>query len=105
MQHCNGGPGPNTFDYLTALEQWVEHGVAPDKMIASHSTGGVVDRTRPLCPYPQVANYTGTGSINDAANFVCGPAPACAAGSCAASVQASCENGVPGYVCAPAASE
>jgi Tannase and feruloyl esterase len=71
MQHCGGGPGPNTFDSLGALEQWVEHGVAPDRMIASHSTGGVVDITRPLCPYPQAAVYTGTGSISDAANFVC----------------------------------
>jgi feruloyl esterase len=74
MQHCNGGPGPNTFDALGALVQWVENGVAPNQIMASHSTAGVVDRTRPLCPYPQVANYTGTGSINDAANFVCGNA-------------------------------
>jgi feruloyl esterase len=56
---------------LTALENWVEAGVAPDRIIASHSTGGVVDRTRPLCPYPQEARYVGTGSIDDAANFVC----------------------------------
>jgi len=110
MQHCNGGPGPATFDYLTALEQWVEHGVAPTQMLGSHSTGGVVDLTRPICMYPQVANYTGTGSIKDAANFVCGPAPTCVSGACASSMQASCENGVhedgvPGYVCAPSASE
>jgi feruloyl esterase len=72
MQHCGGGPGPNTFDALGAISQWVEQGVAPDSIIASHSTGGVVDRTRPLCPYPKVAIYTGAGSINDAANFVCG---------------------------------
>jgi feruloyl esterase len=71
MQHCNGGPGPNTFDALGALVQWVEHGVAPTQIMASHSTAGVVDRTRPLCPYPQTAVYTGTGSINDGANFVC----------------------------------
>jgi feruloyl esterase len=71
MGHCSGGPGPNTFDVLTALEQWVEHGVAPDQLIAAHSTGGKVDRTRPLCPYPQVARYTGKGSIDDAANFAC----------------------------------
>ena len=43
----------------------------PDKLIASHSTGGKVDRTRPLCPYPQVAKYKGAGSIDDAANFAC----------------------------------
>jgi feruloyl esterase len=71
MQHCNGGPGPNTFDVLGALVQWVENGVAPDKIIATHSTSGVVDSSRPLCPYPQVAQWIGTGSTNDAANFVC----------------------------------
>ena len=71
MGHCSGGPGPNQFDALTALEQWVEKGVAPDKLIASHSTNGKVDRTRPLCLYPQVARYKGTGSIDEAANFAC----------------------------------
>jgi feruloyl esterase len=77
MHHCSGGPGPNTFDTLTALETWVEDGIAPTRIIASHSTGGVVDRTRPLCPYPQVARYVGTGSIDQAQNFLCTPpAPA-----------------------------
>jgi feruloyl esterase len=71
MGHCGGGEGPNTFDMVAALEQWVEHGKAPDHIFASHSTNGVVDRTRPLCPYPQVAAYKGTGSIEEAANFVC----------------------------------
>jgi len=71
MGHCGGGEGPNSFDMLTALEQWVEKGQAPAQIAASHSTAGNVDRTRPLCPYPQVARYTGTGSIDDAANFVC----------------------------------
>jgi feruloyl esterase len=71
MGHCSGGAGPNSFDALTALEQWVESGKAPDQIMASHATNGVVDRTRPLCPYPQVATYTGKGSIDDAANFVC----------------------------------
>ena len=71
MGHCAGGPGPNTFDALTALENWVEKGIAPDKLIATHSTGGKVDRTRPLCPYPQVARYTGKGSIDEAASFAC----------------------------------
>jgi feruloyl esterase len=71
MGHCGGGEGPNAFDMVAALEQWVEHGKAPDQILASHSTNGVVDRTRPLCPYPQVASYKGTGSIDDAANFVC----------------------------------
>ena len=54
-----------------ALEQWVEHGKAPDQILASHSTNGVVDRTRPLCPYPQVAVYKGMGSTDEAANFEC----------------------------------
>jgi feruloyl esterase len=71
MHHCDGGPGPNTLDALTALERWVEGGIAPDRIIASHVTAGVVDRARPLCPYPQVARYTGTGSIDEAANFRC----------------------------------
>ena len=71
MLHCSGGTGPNTFDAVGALERWVEHGTKPDQMVASHSTNGVVDRTRPLCPYPQVATYKGTGSIDDAASFVC----------------------------------
>jgi len=71
MGHCGGGEGPNVFDKVGALEQWVEQGKAPEKLTASHSTDGKVDRTRPLCPYPQVAKYKGTGSIDDAANFVC----------------------------------
>jgi len=71
MGHCGGGDGPNTFDTIGALEQWVEHGEPPDALIASHATNGVVDRTRPLCPYPQLATYKGTGSTDEAANFVC----------------------------------
>ena len=66
-----GGEGPNTFDMIGALEQWVEHRKAPDHVTASHSTGGRVDRTRPLCPYPQVAVHNGTGSTDEAANFEC----------------------------------
>jgi feruloyl esterase len=72
MHHCQGnGPGPNTFDMLTALEKWVEHREAPTRIIASHASGGVVDRTRPLCAYPMVARYTGSGSIEAAENFRC----------------------------------
>jgi len=71
MQHCSGGPGPNSFDMLTALENWVEKGQAPKRIIASRVTAGVVDRTRPLCVYPKVAVYTGVGSTDDAANFQC----------------------------------
>jgi len=71
MHHCSGGPGPNEFDMLTPLEQWVERGVAPGPIVATHRTNGQPDRTRPLCPHPQVARYTGTGSVDDAANFRC----------------------------------
>ncbi len=71
MGHCSGGEGPNTFDMVSALEQWVEAGHAPDQIEASHATLGRVDRTRPLCPYPQVAVYRGSGSINEAASFAC----------------------------------
>ena len=71
MGHCGGGEGPNTFDVVSAMEQWRENGKAPDRMVASHRAAGKIDRTRPLCPYPQVAKYKGTGSTDDAANFVC----------------------------------
>jgi feruloyl esterase len=71
MGHCSGGTGPNTFDMQAALEQWVENGIAPDHVVATRSINGVVDRLRPLCPYPQVAVYSGRGDINDAANFTC----------------------------------
>jgi feruloyl esterase len=72
MQHCAGGPGATKFDGLSALERWVEDGVAPEKIIASTSgQGGAAMRTRPLCPYPQVAVYEGEGSTADAANFAC----------------------------------
>ena len=72
MAHCAGGPGPNTFDMQAALEQWVERGIAPETVIATHSTNGTVDRSRPLCSYPKVAVYSGKGDTNDAANFACG---------------------------------
>src|SRR6202166_1774006 len=52
-------------------ERWVEKGEAPARVIAAHSTEGKVDRTRPLCPYPQVARYNGAGSIDEASNFTC----------------------------------
>jgi feruloyl esterase len=71
MLHCSGGPGPNSFDMLTALEDWVEKGRAPESVVASHSTDGIVDRTRPLCAYPKVAVHTGRGSTDEAVNFVC----------------------------------
>jgi feruloyl esterase len=71
MHHSSGGPGPNEFDMLTALENRVERGTPPASILATHRTDGRVDRTRPLCPHPQVAVYSGSGSIDDAANFRC----------------------------------
>jgi feruloyl esterase len=71
MAHCGGGEGTSTFDMLTSLEQWVEAKKAPDSIPASRVANGKTDRTRPLCPYPQVAKYKGSGSIDDAANFSC----------------------------------
>jgi feruloyl esterase len=74
MAHCgNGttGTGTATFDMMAAVVQWVEQKKAPDSIPASRTVAGKVDRTRPLCPYPQVATYKGSGDINDAANFTC----------------------------------
>jgi len=71
MGHCGGGEGPNVFDALTPLEQWREQGKPPSSILATHSTAGKVDRSRPLCPYPQIARYKGTGSIDQAENFSC----------------------------------
>ena len=89
MQHSGGGPGPDVFGHVgtargdrthdidTALEDWVKQSVAPAQIVASkykgspRSGGGDVVRTRPLCPYPLVAEYTGKGSTDEAANFSC----------------------------------
>ena len=65
------GSAANTFDMQAALEQWVEHGTVPERIIATRALNGIVDRTRPLCPYPQLASYKGSGDTNDAASFVC----------------------------------
>jgi feruloyl esterase len=70
--HCGGGPGPGSFDAVSALDAWVEHGQAPDSLMATHLTAaGKPDRTRPLCPYPQKAVYDGKGNADDAASFRC----------------------------------
>lgn len=72
MGHCSGGEGPNTFDMVTALERWVEGGIAPNQITASITRPSAnLDRSRPLCAYPEVAVYKGTGSTDDAANFTC----------------------------------
>ncbi|MCI0487755.1 MAG: tannase/feruloyl esterase family alpha/beta hydrolase [Blastocatellia bacterium] len=71
MAHCRGGVGTDEFDALTPLVEWVEKGVAPDHIQASQRRGGKLVRTRPLCPYPQVAKYKGTGRADTAQSFVC----------------------------------
>ena len=71
MAHCGGGVGPDRNDAVTAVIDWVEKGKAPDSLMASKVVGGQVVRTRPLCPYPQVARYNGQGSVDEAANFSC----------------------------------
>jgi len=86
MAHCGGGPGPDVFgqsvgqasdpdhSLAKALERWVETGMSPDRIIATKYSAGsspAVVRTRPLCPYPQIATYKGSGNTDDAANFAC----------------------------------
>jgi feruloyl esterase len=71
MNHCDSGPGTDTFDKVAAIDQWVQSGRRPNAIVASHSTNGKPDRTRPLCPYPQVAVYKGVGNTDEAAAFVC----------------------------------
>ena len=93
MGHCINGSGPDVFgnsaepagypadaqhDVLSALEEWVENGRAPPSIIATHYAGddpatGAIDRTMPLCPFPTEARYTGSGDVNDAANWSCKP--------------------------------
>ena len=71
ITHCQGGNATDTFDGMTALINWVEKGKAPDSLLAARVFQGRVARTRPLCPYPQVARYKGNGSMDNAANFTC----------------------------------
>jgi feruloyl esterase len=76
MDHCYGGAGPDTFDARKSLVDWVEHGKAPEMILAAHLSGGPgpareLDKTRPLCAYPKIAKYKGTGSTEEASSFVC----------------------------------
>ena len=72
MNHCAGGPSTDQFNAFSSLVDWVEKGVAPDRIVATARAGTPwPGRTRPLCPYPQQARYTGMGSVEDASNFVC----------------------------------
>ncbi|WP_084150746.1 tannase/feruloyl esterase family alpha/beta hydrolase [Azohydromonas australica] len=74
VNHCGGGDGPepDQMNLLATMVDWVEKGIAPTSILASHRTSGAVDRTMPLCAYPQVARYKGTGEVRDAANWACG---------------------------------
>jgi feruloyl esterase len=69
--HCGGGVGPGSFEPLLDVVAWVEEAKAPDRIVAARIVDGKTLRTRPLCPYPQVAKYNGTGSIDDADSFRC----------------------------------
>ena len=71
MGHCAGGEGPGSFDPLPVLDRWVAGGETPERIIATHTVNGTVDRSRPLCPYPQIARWKGSGSIDDASSFEC----------------------------------
>lgn len=71
--HFRRGVGSNVFDTFGALVDWVENGDAPDSILASSIVGGQVVRTQPLCPYPQVAAFTGRGDIDDASSYKCRP--------------------------------
>ena len=71
MFHCGGGVGTSVFDAATPLVKWVEASAAPERIEASRVVAGKVVRTRPLCAYPQVARYKGSGSIDETANFAC----------------------------------
>ena len=71
LGHCRGGPGYNSLDPLSALEAWVENGIAPQQILGSRIENGITVRTRPVCPYPSVAKWNGTGNPNDAGSFTC----------------------------------
>jgi feruloyl esterase len=69
--HCGGGEGTDHFDLFPALQQWVEEKKAPSDLVASRVENGKEVRTRPLCAYPEIATYKGSGNTDDAANFAC----------------------------------
>ncbi len=80
MDHCGGGTGTSTFELVTALSNWVEKGIAPDSTNAvntpvasraANAAAGLAARTRPLCPYPKIAKYSGSGDISAASSFIC----------------------------------
>lgn len=73
MQHCGDGPTPTRFDTLTPLENWVEKGSAPDSIAGTHMNDKTPDRTLPLCKFPEMPHYKGSGDVKDAQNWSCSP--------------------------------
>jgi feruloyl esterase len=71
VNHCQGGVGADTWDKASVLDRWRESGRPPSQVTASHATDGTIDRTHPLCAFPQVAKYRGTGRLSDASSFEC----------------------------------
>jgi feruloyl esterase len=71
MLHCGGGSGPNSFDTLIPLEKWVEQGIGPEALVATTTTTPA--RTMPLCKFPEIATYFGSGDKGDASNWYCHP--------------------------------
>jgi feruloyl esterase len=102
MQHCVTGAGPNTFDTLSALEQWVEKGIAPDAIPATHSKDNVVDRTMPLCKFPEKAHYKGSGNPNSASSWSCPQNDKSLLAVGPNGIQAGANAAVPARVSAPA---
>ncbi len=74
MQHCFDGPTPTRFNTLTQLENWVEKGAAPDSIPSTHMNGKTPDRTMPLCKFPEMPHFKGSGDVKDAESWSCNPA-------------------------------
>lgn len=102
MQHCVTGAGPNSFDTLSALEQWVEKGIAPDAIPATQSTSNAVDRTMPLCKFPEQAHYKGSGNPKSVSSWSCPQNDKSLLAVGPNGIQAGANAAVPARVSAPA---
>jgi len=102
MQHCATGAGPSSFETLTALENWAERGVAPDAIPATHSTNDAVDRTMPLCKFPEEAHYKGKGDLNSVDSWSCPQNDKSLLAVGPNGIQAGANAAVPARVSAPA---
>jgi feruloyl esterase len=71
VAHCAGGAGPDRVDWYSVIDNWVDKGAAPERIVAAKVVSGKTTRTRPLCAYPMKAVYKGSGSIDDEASFTC----------------------------------